>query len=277
MYTRRFFELLHGLNMTVTPDPSDSGEGGGAGGGAGAAQGGTGAQGAAGGQGAAGAQGGAGDEDDEQLGEGGRKALVEERRLRRQLERRLQALDGMVSPEVLRQAQERADAAERELQQRAQQVELDRQRLESKYAPLLATEKAAREAAEKTAKETRINFLAKEFFGAAGGSDAVDEEGISAFSLFMKAKGQHFALEGEDKVYVVDAQGDPVLDKDGNYVDPKTWIEQVADKSPALAGLFKPRQGEGGGTRSSNGTRSTRGVDVHKLSQSELMDLAWSD
>lgn len=271
MNKRRFWQEIIGLGLwpTVTGDPSGDGDGGG---GQGSGAGGTGgSQGGTSGQGS-----GTSGDDDENLGPKGIEALRKERQQREALERQLREVQAL-SPEVLKQAQQRAEQAERELQLRNQEIEAERQRLESKYGQTVAQEKAAREAAEQRELQTRISFIAKEQFAAAGGSDAMDEDGISAFRLFMQAKGQHFRLDENERLYVVDAQGDPVLNKDGGRVDPKAWIQQLADTSPALAALFKPRQGEGGGMRSSNGTRNGRGVDLHTLSQAQLMDVAWAD
>ncbi len=223
--------------------------------------------------------------DDAPLGEQGQKALKAERDKARQLKReadalkrQLAALKGSVSPEDFQAAKEAAEQAQREAEAKGQELAKERERLSRKHQAELKAASDRATAAEQRATTKTIEFLTKESFYDAGGDNSVDEEGTSSFQAFMLLKGhKHLRLRDDESVYVVDANGDELLDDKGKPVTVKDWITKQADTSPVLARLFKPRKGEGSGSQSSNGIRGVRGPDLHNMSRNQLAEAAWPD
>jgi hypothetical protein len=247
---------------TVTPDPEGEGDGGGND-----------------------ADTGDDDDDGEDLGPQGKKALVATRKELRALKKealstahQLEALKRNVSPEVLKAAQDAAEEAERKAQAKDQELEQERTRLTTLHRSQLQQLNSRAEAAELKATQKTIEFLTKEQFYAVGGDESVDDDGISTFKAFMDLKGhKHLRIDKDERLYVVDAAGDELLDEKGNPVKVQDWITKQADASPVLARLFKPRKGEGSGTQSSTGVRGVRGPDLHNMSRNQLAEAAWPD
>lgn len=225
------------------------------------------------------------DQDDAPLGPKGEQALRAARkeaksaiRKSEALNRQLEALKRNVSPEDFQAAQQAAEQAQREAAEKTRELDQERRRLTTKHQAELKAANDRATAAELKAATKTIEFLTKEHFYAVGGDNSVDESGISSFHAFMQLKGhKHLRLRDDDTVYVVDDSGDELLDDKGKPMPVAEWITRQADSSPVLSRLFKPRQGEGSGSRSSNGVRSVRGPDLHKLSHRELASVAWPD
>jgi hypothetical protein len=227
----------------------------------------------------------AGDDDDEDLGPQGKKALSSTRKELRTLKkeavstaRELEALRRNVSPEVLKAAQDAADEAQRKADAKDQELAQERTRLTTLHRTQIQQLNSRAEAAELKATQKTIEFLTKEQFYAVGGDESVDDDGISTFKAFMDLKGhKHLRIDKDERLYVVDAAGDELLDDKGNPVKVQVWITKQADASPVLARLFKPRKGEGSGTQSSTGVRGVRGPDLHSMSRGQLGQVAWPD
>ncbi len=226
------------------------------------------------------------DDDDEELGPQGRKALTKTRKELRAANReaarlasQLEALKGNVSPDVLKAAQDAADEAQRKAEAKDQELAQERTRLTTLHRTQLQQANSRAEAAELKATQKTIEFLTKEQFYAVGGDESVDEDGISSFKAFMDLKGhKHLRIDKDERLYVVDANGDELTDEKGNPMKVKDWITKQADSSPVLARLFKPRQGEGSGMTSTNGNvRGVRGPDLSKLNHQQTLAAAWPD
>ncbi len=266
-----FLKALYGrvpcrpMFFTVDPDPTGEPDGGGGGGDDGDTD---------------------DDDDDEELGPQGAKALKNTRRELREakreaatLKRQLDALKGNVSPEVLKAAQDAADEAQRKAEAKDQELNQERTRLTTLHRTQLQQANSRAEAAELRATQKTIEFLTKEQFFAVGGDESIDEGGLSSFQLFMNSRGhKHLRIDKDERLYVVDANGDELMDEKGNPVKVTDWITQQADSSPVLARLFKPRQGEGSGMTSSSGNvRGVRGPDLTKLNHQQTLEAAWPD
>lgn len=223
--------------------------------------------------------------DDKPLGPQGEKALKAARdeakaanSIAAALKRQLDALKGSVSPAEFKAAQEAAEQAQRDAEAKGQELAKERERLSSKHQRELKAANDRITAAEQKVTLRTVEFLTKEQFYDAGGDSSIDDDGISSFQAFMTLKGhKHLRLRDDDTIYVVDASGDELLDEKGKPVTVKDWIIKQADASPVLGRLFKPRQGEGSGSRSSNGVRGVRGPDLHKLGHQQLANVAWPD
>jgi hypothetical protein len=255
MKTKHFEELIRALYPTV--EPGDDGDGGGGG----SDDGGTG-------------DGGSGDDDG--LGDAGKKTLQKLRAELKAAERRLKAVEGL-DPKVYQQATTKAEELERQLREREALTEAEKLRLEQKHGEAVAKAMAEAERERSARLELQTTTAAREIFSAAKGRSGGDEEGLTYFETFMAAKGRrHLRLdETSGKVFVVDAQGDPVLDDKGSRVDPIAWMKGLASTSPVIGALFQGEYGEGSGTTSSNGVRGVRGQDFQNMSKSQLFDAKW--
>jgi hypothetical protein len=176
------------------------------------------------------------------------KALKAEREARKQYERDLKETKGQlerfseINPEEYTKLQAEAAEAAKVQAQFGEQREL----IEQKYSR--QAEEAAREAA--AAKSALQDYqkkyaLEKVFYSAGGRTDAAD--GVSFFDMMAQQIGGNFRQEPDGSLTVVDAGGDPVLDKEsGKRISVDDYIS--AYKSHPIYGtFFKGSKGAGAG------------------------------
>ena len=121
-----------------------------------------------------------------------------------------------------------------------------RELIEQKYSR--QAEEAAREAA--AAKSALQDYkktyaLEKVFYSAGGRTDAAD--GVSFFDMMAQQIGGNFRQEADGSLTVIDAGGDPVLDKEsGKRISVEDYI--LAYKAHPIYGtFFKGSKGAGAG------------------------------
>jgi hypothetical protein len=225
------------------------------------------------------------DADDPSLGEAGKKALQEERALRKahaaelaQLRAKLDSLKGLVSPEVYAQAQAAAAAAQQQMAEQKQSIEAERQRLEAKANQKVTAAEARAQKAESERVALLVKTAAQNLFMATDGRDGGDGSGQTYFDAWFAFHGsRHIKVDpATGKAFVVDSDGDPVKDGEQN-IDPVKWLNQQADGSPVVGTFFKPKGGSGsGGLVGARGVRSAQGLtpeQVKKLSPTQKMEL----
>jgi DNA-directed RNA polymerase subunit F len=176
------------------------------------------------------------------------KALKAERETRKQYEReakeRAAQLErfASINPDEYNKLQEEAAKA---AQLQAQFGEA-REAIELKYSQ--QAEAAAKEAA--AAKAMLADYqkkyaLEKVFLAAGGRTDAAD--GVSFFDMMAAQVGNRFRQEADGSLTVIDAQGDPVLDKEsGRRISAEDFIGSYK-VHPVYGTFFKGAKGAGAG------------------------------
>lgn len=176
------------------------------------------------------------------------KALKAEREARKQYERDLKetkaSLDRFadINPEEYNKLQAEAAEAARVQAQFGEAKEA----IELKYSK--QAEAAAQEAA--AAKAALSDYqkkyaLEKVFYAAGGRTDAAD--GVSFFDMMAAQVGGNFRQEADGSLTVVDAAGDPVLDKEsGKRIAAEDFIASYK-VHPIYGTFFKGAKGAGAG------------------------------
>lgn len=238
------------LNLwpTVDPDPADSPDGGG------------------------------GNEPTDQLGDVERlkKALEAERNLNRQNAARAKQLEtqlkeiGQVNPQLLSEAQARAEAAEHQRQLLEQQINNVREDAQRKYQEqldkLTAELKSKASAAEREALRVKAE---REFLASKGLTDASEIDGRTPFDYIWQLFGAQYA-EDKNGLYVADADGSPALDPEtGARITLRQHFDRLR-KDPVHGMHFQPEYGAGSGGRAGRDGRVTTTTDIHKMPNSAL-------
>jgi len=176
------------------------------------------------------------------------KALKAEREARKQYERDLKETKGQlerfseINPEEYTKLQaEAAEAARTQAQfgEAKEAIELKY----SKQAEAAAQEAAAAKAALQDYQKKYA--LEKVFYAAGGRTDAAD--GVSFFDMMAQQIGGNFRQEPDGSLTVVDAGGDPVLDKEsGKRISVDDYISKYKSH-PIYGTFFKGAKGAGAG------------------------------
>ena len=164
----------------------------------------------------------------------------------------------------------------------AKAAQLQAQFAESKEAIELKYSKQAEAAAEEaaSAKAALQDYhkkyaLEKVFHEAGGRTDAAD--GISFFDMMSQQIGGNFRQEADGSLTVVDAAGDPVLDKEsGKRISAQDYIASYK-VHPIYGTFFKGAKGAGAGI--GYGGTDANGMpteDLSGLSREELFKRAFS-
>ena len=206
------------------------------------------------------------------------KALKAEREARKQYERDLKETKANlerfaeINPEEYTRLQAEAAEAAKIQAQYGEQREL----LEQKYSS--QAQEAAKEAA--AAKAALADYqkkyaLEKVFYAAGGRTDAAD--GVSFFDMMAQQVGGNFRHEPDGSLTVVDAAGDPVLDKEsGKRVSAEDFVASYK-LHPIYGTFFKGSKGSGAGL-GYGGTDANGMVteDLSSLTPEQLFQRAFS-
>lgn len=205
------------------------------------------------------------------------KALKAEREARKQYEKEVKEKAAQlerfasINPDEYNKLQEEAAKA---AQLQAQFGEA-REAIESKYSQ--QAEAAAKEAA--AAKAALADYqkkyaLEKVFFAAGGRTDSAD--GVSFFDMMAQQIGNRFRQEADGSLTVIDAQGDPILDKEsGKRVSAEDFIAGYK-LHPIYGTFFKGAKGAGAGI--GYGGTDANGVvseDFSQLSREQMFERAF--
>jgi len=205
------------------------------------------------------------------------KALKAEREARKQYERDLKETKGQlerfseINPEEYTKLQAEAAEAARTQAQFGEAKEA----IELKYSK--QAEAAAQEAASAKAalQDYQKKYALEKVFHAAGGrTDAAD--GVSFFDMMSQQVGGNFRQEADGSLTVVDAAGDPVLDKEsGKRISAQDYIAAYK-VHPIYGTFFKGAKGAGAGI--GYGGTDANGMpaeDLSSLSREELFQRAF--
>lgn len=190
----------------------------------------------------------------EPLGQDGLTALQAEREARRAAERSLKALQQQLQgldPDQLRnikEGQEREERLRSEMEQRIKEA-AEAAKAEALQQVKIKDQKLAEALAEKT-ELFRKQALANAF-QAAGGRNGGAEDGITYFDALMGAVGPRFQVNEAGDVVVVNPNGQPMLNENGDLITPVAYLEQLKTH-PVYGHFFAPvSNGHGGGMRGS--------------------------
>ena len=205
------------------------------------------------------------------------KALKSEREARKQYERDLKETKTQlerfaeINPDEYTKLQkEAAEAAALQANFGAAQ-----EAIEAKYSA--QAQEAAKEAA--AAKAALADYqkkyaLEKVFYAAGGRTDAAD--GVSFFDMMAQQVGGNFRQAADGSLTVVDAAGDPVLDKEsGKRISAEDFIASYK-VHPIYGTFFKGAKGAGAGI--GYGGTDANGMpvqDLSSLSRDELFKIAF--
>ena len=205
------------------------------------------------------------------------KALKAEREARKQYERDLKEtktqLDKFaeINPDEYTKLQAEAAEAARVQAQWGEAKEA----IELKYSKDAQEAAAKAAAAESALAEYQKKYaLEKVFYAAGGRTDSAD--GVSFFDMMAQQIGGSFRHEADGSLIVVDAAGDPVLDKEsGKRVAAEDFIASYK-VHPIYGTFFKGQKGSGAGI--GYGGTDANGMpteDLSSLSREELFKRAF--
>jgi len=204
-------------------------------------------------------------------------ALKKERGNRQELERKVKEMEKQLDRFAGKDPDEwdkiQLEAAET-ARQRAEMSE-QRDLLEQKYGSQAAEAAKEAEAAKAALADYRKNYALEKVFHSAGGrTDAAD--GVSFFDMLVQQIGGNFRQEPDGSLTVVDAAGDPVLDKEsGKRISPESFVESYKHH-PIYGTFFKGAKGNGAGI--GYGGTDANGMpkeDWASLSRDEMFERAF--
>ena len=205
------------------------------------------------------------------------KALKAERDARKQYERDLKETKASlekfaeINPEEYHKLQEEAAEAAR-LQAQWGEV---RDAMETKYSGQAQDAIRRADAAESSLAAYRKKYALEKVFNSAGGR--TDANGNSSFfDLLVDQVGGSFRHEPDGSLTVIDAAGDPVMDKEtGLRITPEEHMASYK-RDPVYGTFFKGAKGSGAGI--GYGGTDANGMpveDLGSLSSSELFQRAF--
>jgi len=205
------------------------------------------------------------------------KALKAEREARKQYEREVKETKAHlekfaeINPEEYTKLQQEAAEAAR-LQ--AQWGEA-RDAIETKYSQQAQEARKEAESATAALAAYKKQYALEKVFNAAGGrTDSVD--GVSFFDLMAGQLGGNFRQEADGSLTVIDAAGDPLLDKEsGKRITPEDYLASYKHH-PVFGTFFRGAKGSGAGI--GYGGTDANGLpveDLTGLSSTELFQRAF--
>lgn len=216
--------------------------------------------------------------DDQQLTDADRlkRALEAERRLNRQNAARAAQLEaqlkevGQVNPQLLAEAQAKAQAAEQQAQLLEQQINTrlaDAQRKYEEQLSRLTTELQTKaSAAEREALRVKAE---REFLASKGSTDASEIDGRTPFDYIWQLFGTSYA-EDKNGLYLLDSDGSPALDAEsGKRITLREHFAKLR-KDPVHGMHFQPEYGSGSGARGGRDGRINTTTDLSKVPTGQL-------
>jgi hypothetical protein len=205
------------------------------------------------------------------------KALKAEREARKQYEREAKEKAAQlerfasINPDEYNKLQEEAAKAA----QLQAQFGVAQEAIEEKYSKQAQAAAAEAQAAKAALAEYQKKYaLEKVFFAAGGRTDSAD--GVSFFDMMAQQIGGRFRQEADGSLTVVDAQGDPVLDKEsGKRISAEDFVGSFK-VHPIYGTFFKGVKGAGAGI--GYGGTDVNGMpteDLSSLSRDEMFQRAF--
>jgi hypothetical protein len=211
-----------------------------------------------------------------------KRALEAERKLNRENAARAARLEaqmkelGQANPQLVAEAQAKALAAEQQRQLIEQQTTSRLQEQERKFQEQLARVTGDLQSAKQQAEREALRIKTeREFLAAGGGIEASEIDGRTPFDYVWQLFGATFA-EDKQGLYVVDKDGDPVMDSEtGKRITPREYFARLR-KDPVHGKHFQPEYGSGGGARPGRDGRVSSTADLSKVPTGQLFRDAFS-
>lgn len=186
-----------------------------------------------------------------------------------QLEAQIKQAD-QLNPQLVQEAIARAQQEEEKRRLIEEQTGVRLKELESKYAEQLTKVTRDLQAAKEAAEREAVRVLAeKAFLSAKGSTEASSVDGKTPFDYIWLAFNDRFRADKQG-LYLVDTDGDPVIDEDtGKRLPPNKWFQKLR-QDPVHGLHFQPEYGSGSGARGGRDGRVTSTKDLSKLSTSQL-------
>jgi hypothetical protein len=210
------------------------------------------------------------------------RALVAERRRAADLEKETKALRAQlrelgrqVDPQVIADAQKRADDAERMREVAEAEARNRAQALEQKYNTEVDKLKADLEARAKAAERNALRVKAEREFLANEGRTEAGKDGRTHFDSVWDSHGSQFA-EDQSGTYLLEPDGTPRLDPETKKrLTIAEYFAQLRD-DPVAGVHFRPRYGTGGGSRSGWDGEVDHATDLQKIPHATLGAMAFT-
>lgn len=199
-----------------------------------------------------------------------KRALEAERNLKRQLEAQLREV-GQVNPQLVAEAQAKAEAAEQQRQLIEQQTTARLADQERKYREQLqqitGDLQAAKTAAEREALRIKTE---REFLAAKGLAEVSPIDGKAHFDSIWSAYGDQIA-EDSKGLYLLDSDGTSRLDPEtGKRITPGEMFTKLR-RDPVHGVHFQPEFGSGSGGRSGRDGRAPSGRSLESMNSKDLI------
>ena len=210
-----------------------------------------------------------------------KKALEAERKLNRQNAARAAQLEaqlnevGQVNPQLLAEAQAKAQAAEQQAQLLEQQINSRLADQERKYAEKLAQLTGELQSKASAAEREALRVKAeREFLASKGSTDASEIDGRTPFDYIWQVFGQSYA-EDKNGLYLLDADGTPALDAEtGKRITLREHFARLR-KDPVHGMHFQPEYGSGSGARGGRDGRLNTTADLSKMPTGQMFSEAF--
>lgn len=186
-----------------------------------------------------------------------------------QLEAQLREV-GQVNPRLVAEAQAKAQAAEQQRllieQQTAARLAEQERKFQEQLAKVTGEMQSAKQIAEREALRVKTE---REFLAAKGATEASAIDGRTPFDYIWQVFGSSFA-EDKNGLYIVDRDGDPVMDEEtGKRITPREYFGRLR-KDPVHGMHFQPEYGSGSGARGGRDGRVSTTADLSKVPTSQL-------
>ena len=210
-----------------------------------------------------------------------KKALDAERKLNRQNAARAAQLEaqlnevGQVNPQLLAEAQAKAQAAEQQAQLLEQQINSRLADQERKYQEQLAKLTGELQSKASAAEREALRVKAeREFLAGKGSTDASEIDGRTPFDYIWQVFGQSYA-EDKNGLYLLDADGTPALDAEtGKRITLREHFARLR-KDPVHGMHFQPEYGSGSGARGGRDGRLNTTADLSKMPTGQMFSEAF--
>lgn len=197
--------------------------------------------------------------------DGLKSALQKEREARKALEKQTKAFEGLgLSPDEIAELKANHEKAQEEKAKAAGEWDKLREKLHEQHQAEMQKLQDQLNSVTTSEHEARVESGLKGALMEAG----VTEEGSSILPDILKSRAKIETVDGKRVVKVFDADGTPMLNKDGRDASLADLVASASEKYPSL---FKAQTKPGSGTPP--GGNGARGSDTQTVSAAKLAEM----